>query len=74
MHRGLSMSDNTYNRRAQNKQSEDLFDIRSQVDLLHKLHLKVDEERRKNRTLMGIVGLLVLVAEIVNIITKLIEV
>ena len=68
-----TMSDNTHDHRRRSGQVDHLFDIRSQLELLHKLHVKVDDERKKNRTLIAIVGMLVLVAEITGIITKLLK-
>lgn len=74
VNRRAAVSDNTHNHPRKSGSSDQLFDIRSQLDMIHRLHTRVDVEHRKNRTLIAIVGMLMLIAEIASIITKLVKV
>jgi len=64
-------SDVTHHRQNRHE-TEDMHDIRSQIDMLHQLTTKIDREKKKNRVIIAMIGMLVLVAEITNIVTKLI--
>lgn len=71
-----SASDSTHNYRRKHKRDEEdtLFDIRSNVDMIHrKLVRSFEQERNKNKIIVLIIGALVLVAELTSVITKLIK-
>ena len=67
-------SDQTHHRHRNNRLDEDdeILDIRSQIDMLHKISAKLSDEKKKNRIIVALIGMLVLVAEVANIITKLV--
>lgn len=69
-----TISDETHNHQRHHERDEDdeMLDIRSQIDMLHKMSNKIDDERKKNRIIVAMIGMLVLVAEIANIVTKLV--
>lgn len=67
-------SDETHKRHKHPALNEDdeMLDIRSQLDMLHKISSKLSEEKKRNRIIVALIGMLVLVAEVANIITKLV--
>lgn len=66
-------SEETHRRHKQNPfEDDEMCDIRSQIDMLHKISSKMTEEKKKNRIIVALIGMLVLVAEVANIITKLV--
>lgn len=69
-----TLSDQTHKHPNHHKfqDEDDMVDIRSQIDMLHKMSSKIEDERKKNRIIVALIGMLVLVAEIANIVTKLI--
>lgn len=66
-------SDTTYEHIPPQKYERHFSDIRSRVDILHKMSKNVEIERKRNRVIITLIGTLVLVAEFVSIITKMLK-
>lgn len=68
--RKTSNSDNIHEIRRKSVSSDHLFDVRSHVDLLRRIDTKVDEGHRKNRLLLVVIGVLMLLVETAATVVK----
>ena len=71
MNVGDILSDNTCDRLPCRRYDRHFSYIHSRINDIHQLSRGIERERKKNKIIVILIGILVLVAEVVSIITKL---